>query len=122
MKFLGNLIWLIFGGLAVAIEYFTASIALCLTIIGIPFALQTIKLGVLAIWPFGSRVSANPQSSGCLSALMNVIWFFVGGIWIFLTHLFFGILLCITIVGIPWGIQHFKLTKLALLPFGREIS
>jgi uncharacterized membrane protein YccF (DUF307 family) len=121
MKFLGNIIWLIFGGFAVAIEYFVSSIALMITIIGIPFGLQTIKLGVLALWPFGSKVVRTEMAGGCLSTLMNIIWFFIGGIWIFLTHILFGALLFITIIGIPWAQQHFKLAHIALTPFGREI-
>ena len=121
MKILGNIIWLIFGGLEVAMEYFTASIILMISIIGIPFGLQTLKVGVLALWPFGSTVTPMPQNNGCLNTAMNVIWFFIGGIWIWLTHIFFGILLCITIIGIPFGKQHFKMAKLALTPFGKEI-
>lgn len=121
MKILGNLIWLIFGGFAIALEYFAASIVLFVTIIGIPFGLQTIKLGILAMWPFGSEVVQVNKPSGCLSTLMNIIWFFVGGFWILLTHLFFGIILFITIIGIPWAKQHFKLAGLALTPFGRDI-
>lgn len=121
MKILGNLIWLLFGGFAVALEYFAASIVLFITIIGIPFGLQTIKLGVLAIWPFGNEVVQVEKPSGCLNTLMNIIWFFVGGFWILLTHIFFGVLLAITIIGIPWAKQHFKLAGLALTPFGRDI-
>lgn len=121
MKFIGNLIWLLFGGLAIAIEYFVGSLLLMATIIGIPFGLQTIKLGVLAIWPFGSEVVRTNSAGGCLSTIMNLIWFFVGGFWILLTHIGFGILLGITIVGIPWARQHFKLAGLALTPFGREV-
>jgi len=122
MKILGNIIWLVFGGFAIALEYFAASIALMITIIGIPFGLQTIKLGILALWPFGSEVVQTEQPSGCLSTLMNIIWFFVGGFWIMLTHVVFGLLFFITIVGIPWGKQHFKLAGLALTPFGRTIK
>ena len=121
MKFLGNLIWLIFGGFAIALEYFAASLVLFATIIGIPFGIQTIKLGILAIWPFGSEVIQSQKPSGCLSTFMNILWFFVGGFWIMLTHIFFGILLFITIIGIPWANQHFKLAGLALTPFGRDI-
>lgn len=121
MKFLGNIIWLVFGGFAIALEYFVASMFLLITIIGIPFALQTMKLGILALWPFGSEVVQTNKPSGCLTTLMNVIWFFVGGFWIMLTHLAFGILLLITIIGIPWAQQHFKLAGLALTPFGRDI-
>lgn len=121
MRFLGNIIWLLFGGLAVAVEYFVASLALFVTIIGIPFGIQTIKLGMLAIWPFGNEAIQINRPSGCLNTIMNIIWFFVGGLWIMLTHLFFGLLLFITIIGIPWAQQHFKLAGLALTPFGRDI-
>lgn len=121
MKILGNIIWLIFGGLGVALEYFASSLVLMITIIGIPFGLATMKLGILALWPFGSHVVDRPQGSGCVNAFMNVLWFFIGGIWIALTHLGFGLLLGITIVGIPWAKMHFRLMRLALTPFGKQI-
>lgn len=111
MKFLGNIIWLICGGLLTAVEYLISSLLLMITIIGIPFGLQTLKLGMLALWPFGSRVTDNGNSGGCLCLVMNVIWIFIGGFWICLTHLFFGLLLCITIIGIPFGRQHFKMGR-----------
>lgn len=120
MKILGNIIWLIFGGIATAVEYIMASLAMMITIIGIPFGLQSLKLGILCLWPFGSKVVRKP-TSGCLNAAMNIIWFFVGGIWIALTHWFFGTLLYITVIGIPFGKQHMKMTHIALTPFGREI-
>ena len=122
MSFLGNLIWLIFGGFLVFIEYMVAGFLLCLTIIGIPFGLQAFKLAMLALWPFGTTIGLKPSAPGCLSTIMNLIWLLIGGIWIALTHLIFGILLGITIIGIPWAKQHFKLVSLALTPFGREIS
>lgn len=90
MKFLGNIIWLICGGLLTAVEYLISSLLLMITIIGIPFGLQTLKLGMLALWPFGSRVTDNGNSGGCLCLVMNVIWIFIGGFWICLTHLFSG--------------------------------
>lgn len=121
MKFLGNLIWLIFGGLTIALEYFVSSILLFVTIVGIPFGLQTLKLGVLALWPFGSEVRSVPQPTGCLTTLMNVIWILIGGIWICLSHIVWGIILTITIIGIPFAKQHFKMAGLALTPFGKEI-
>lgn len=121
MKFLGNIIWLIFGGFVIFLEYIFAGIALCLTIIGIPFGLQSFKLGILALWPFGKKIEYMDYAPGCLSTIMNVIWFFIGGIWIALTHLFFGILLGITIIGIPWAKQHFKMMSLAFTPFGRKV-
>ena len=122
MKILGNIIWLLFGGIFVAVEYFIASIGLFITIIGIPFGLQTVKLGILALWPFGSEIVHKQSPHGCLSTLMNIIWFFIGGIWIFLSHIFWGVLFCITIIGIPFGMQHFKLAGLALTPFGHLLS
>ena len=122
MSFLGNLIWLIFGGFLVFIEYMVAGFLLCLTIIGIPFGLQAFKLASLALWPFGTTIGMKSYAPGCLSTIMNLIWLLIGGIWIALTHLVFGILLGITIIGIPWAKQHFKLVSLALTPFGREIQ
>ncbi len=122
MKTIGNIIWLIFGGLLTAIEYLISSLLLMVTIIGIPFGLQTLKLGILALWPFGKTVVDNGSSSGCLSLLMNIIWIFIGGFWICLTHFAFGLLLCITIIGIPFGRQHFKMAALALTPFGKTIQ
>ncbi len=119
---IGNIIWFLCGGMLIALEYFLASAVLFVTIIGIPFGLQTIKLGILALWPFGSEVVHQEKAHGCLSVLMNVLWFFVGGVWIFLSHVFWGFLLCITIIGIPFGLQHFKLSVLALTPFGHEVK
>lgn len=121
MKILGNLLWLIFGGIIIAVEYLIASFLLMITIIGIPFAVQTIKLGLLALWPFGADTVQSSRSSGCLYILMNIIWILVGGIWIALSHFAFGLILCITIIGIPFGMQHFKLAGIALTPFGRDI-
>jgi uncharacterized membrane protein YccF (DUF307 family) len=83
--------------------------------------LQTLKLSLLALCPFGKEVQSTPQAGGCLSAVMNILWIVMGGFWISLTHLGFGLLLCITIVGIPFGRQHFKLAGLALTPFGKQI-
>ena len=122
MKLVGNLIWLLFGGLITALEYFVSSLFMMITIIGIPFGLQTLKLGILALWPFGKEVTETHGNHGCLQLLMNVIWLFIGGFWICLTHIGFGLLLCITIIGIPFGRQHFKMATLALTPFGKEIK
>jgi uncharacterized membrane protein YccF (DUF307 family) len=121
MKIIGNLIWLLFGGIIIAIEYFVGSIILMITIVGIPFGIQTLKMASMAIWPFGRTTRVDVRASGCLYILMNVIWLLFGGLWIALTHAFFGLLLCITIIGIPFGMQHFKLTAIALSPFGRDI-
>ena len=121
MRILGNIIWFVFGGIIVAIEYVLASLLMMITIIGIPFGLQTLKLAEVALFPFGRKIVKSETSSGCLSLIMNIIWFFIGGMWIALTHLLFGLLFCITIIGIPFGKQHFKLMKLAFSPFGKTI-
>ncbi len=121
MKFLGNIIWLVFGGIIISAEYVVSSILLMATIIGIPFGIQTLKLAVLALWPFGRDIRVVQNNTGCLCTIMNIIWFFIGGIWIAITHLAFGILFAITIIGLPFAKQHFKLAGLALTPFGREI-
>ncbi|MBS3777641.1 MAG: YccF domain-containing protein [Bacteroidales bacterium] len=118
---LGNIIWLIFGGLETAIEYFIGSVVLMITIIGIPFGLQTLKLGVLTLWPFGQQVYHRETSWGCLNLFMNVLWFIIAGIWIGLTHILFGALLAITIIGLPFARQHFKLARLSIRPFGYEV-
>lgn len=103
MRIIGNLLWWLFGGLEAAIGYFTGSLALACTIIGIPFALQTIKLGLLCLWPFGSTVRETDSPTGCIRIPLNIIWLICGGLWACLQHLLFGFLLCITIIGIPWG-------------------
>lgn len=121
MKLLGNIVWWIFGGLATAIEYFVASVAMMVTIVGIPFGLQTLKIGMMTLMPFNMTIKEKPKANGFVSLLMNIIWFFVGGIWITLTHILFGILLTITIVGIPFAKQHFKLAAISLSPFGKEV-
>ena len=118
-KFLGNIIWVIFGGLCIAVEYATGAIAACVTIIGIPFGIQLFKLAILALWPFGNEVSSMSKQHGCINTLFNIVWICTGGLCVALTHLVFGLLFCITIIGIPFGKQHFKLMKLAFTPFGR---
>ncbi len=122
MKILGNIIWLIFGGLEAAIGYFTGSLALAITIIGIPWALQTFKIGLLCLWPFGASITKGDVPPGCLRIPLNILWFIFGGWLSWLCHIFFGLLLCLTIVGIPWGKQHFKMGGLSLAPFGRNVN
>lgn len=121
MNLLGNLIWLIFGGIIISIEYLIGSIVLMITIVGIPFGVQTLKMASVSFWPFGRDTRVQIRASGCLYILMNLIWLIFGGIWIAITHAIFGSLLCLTIIGIPFGLQHFKLTSIALSPFGRDI-
>lgn len=122
MNTLGNLIWWIFGGLSAALGYFTGSLALACTIIGIPFALQTFKLGLLCLWPFGARIRRTRSPMGCIRLPLNLVWLTFGGLWACGSHIFFGILLCLSIIGIPWGKQHFKMAEFSLAPFGKDVE
>jgi len=121
MRILGNIIWLIFGGLISFICYIVGGIALCVTIVGIPFGVQVFKLAEMTLWPFNKRFQLKEGQPGCLSTLMNIIWIVFAGFWLAIVHLVFGVLLCITIIGIPWGKQHFKMMSLAFAPFGVKI-
>lgn len=122
MNFLGNILWFVLGGFLVSLYYFIVGVLFCITIIGIPFGLQLIKLAGFALWPFGHDIQSDTNDGGCLSIVMNVIWILVGGVDIAMIHLTFGAFLCITIIGIPFGLQHFKMALLALIPFGKKIS
>ncbi|MFT3683070.1 MAG: YccF domain-containing protein [Ferruginibacter sp.] len=121
MNLIGNLIWLIFGGFIAALGYLFGGIALCITVVGIPWGLQCFKIAGLVLWPFGKEVTSSTNSTGCLSLFANIIWIICGGWCTALIHIFFGLLLCITIIGIPFGKQHFKLVEISLMPFGKTI-
>ena len=121
MNFIGNLIWLIFGGLAAALGYIVGGFILCLTLIGIPFGLQCFKIAGLVLWPFGRRVVSTDNGMGCLSIIFNIIWLLCGGLYTALVHLFFAFILAITIIGIPFARQHLKLMELSLMPFGKQV-
>jgi uncharacterized membrane protein YccF (DUF307 family) len=120
VKLLANLLWLVLGGLAIFAEYLIAALVLAISIIGLPFAIQCLKLATLALWPFGKAVS--PGKAGVTSTIFNVLWLLTGGLILALTHLFFALLCAVTIIGLPFAKQHTKLASLALTPFGREIS
>ncbi len=122
MRILGNIVWLLLGGLEAAMGYFSASLSLAVTIIGIPWALQTFKIGLLWLWPFGSTVTEGDSPSGCIGLFLNILWIIFGGLWAFICHLFFGAILYITIIGIPCVKQHFKMAGLSLAPFGKEVQ
>ncbi len=122
MSFLGNLLWIVLGGgLVTCIEYLLGGIILCLTIIGIPFGVQCFKLADLALLPFGRRVMPVETQGGFLALVIHILWIAVAGIWIALTHLGFALACAVTIIGIPFAIQHLKLAYLGLMPFGKEI-
>ena len=120
MRTLLNLIWLIFGGLWLAIGYFVAGIVACILIITIPFGIASFRMAAFALWPFGKTIVAKP-TAGLGSAIGNVIWFVLCGWWLAIVHVVTGVLLCVTIIGIPLGLANFKLIPVSLLPFGREI-
>ena len=118
MKFIGNILWLIFGGLPAALCWGIAGCIWCVTIIGIPVGIQCFKMMGLAFWPFGKEIY---YGTGTMSFLVNILWLLFSGLELCAAHLILGGLLCITVVGIPFGLQNFKLAKLALMPFGAEV-
>ena len=118
MKFIANLIWILFTGLASALMYLFLGLIWCITIIGIPFGLQAFKLARLSFAPFGAKVKTNFGKH----PIANIIWFVLGGFGLTLSYLFCGLFYCITIIGIPFGLQCFKLAKLAFSPFGANID
>jgi len=122
MRLLGNIIWFILGGFFSFLAYIWGGFILCLTIMGIPWGLQAMKIGIAHLTPFGRSVVSTKSSIPVLSFLLNIIWLLFAGIWIALAEFVLGLLLCITILGIPFGIQHFKLMRLALYPFGYDLK
>lgn len=120
MSFLGNLLWVVIGGgLVIWFEYIVAALVLACTVIGIPFAVQCLKLAGLGLLPFGKEIGGR---TGAFSTLLNVLWLFTAGLILALTHLVFAVLCAVTIVGLPFAKQHMKLCGLALMPFGKEIT
>lgn len=118
MKTIGNLLWLVFVGLWSAIGYFVLGVFWCITIIGIPFGTQLFKLGRLMIWPFGKTIEHHFGKH----PIANIIWFIFGGFGLAFGFFFVGVILCITIIGIPFGKQCFKLAGLSAFPFGAAIN
>ena len=122
MSLLGNIIWIIFGGLLACISYVVTGLALCLTIVGIPFGLMSIKIGFATLAPFGKTVIERPNANSVLRIVFNVLWLVLFGWPIALAHLLWAIVLTITIIGLPFAKQHVKLIPLALFPFGRDLA
>jgi uncharacterized membrane protein YccF (DUF307 family) len=120
MRTLLNLIWFVLSGLWLAIGYVLAGIVLCLLIITIPFGVACFRLAAFVLWPFGRAVVRNPEA-GAPSAVANVLWFILAGLWMAIAHLVLGVVLCLTIVGIPLGLGNFKLAAVAIAPLGKEI-
>ena len=120
MRVVLNIIWLIFGGLWLALGYLVAGVICCLLIVTIPFGIASFRIANYALWPFG-RTTAPEPGAGVPSLIGNVIWIVFAGWWLALGHIVTGIAMCITIIGIPLGIANFKLIPISLLPLGYRI-
>ena len=118
MSILGNILWFVFGGAISGLSWCLAGVLWCISIVGIPVGLQCFKIAGLTFFPFGKEVI---YGGGAGSLLLNVFWIILSGLPLALEHLVFGAILCVTIVGIPFGLQQFKLAKLALMPFGASV-
>ncbi|MEZ4663434.1 MAG: YccF domain-containing protein [Caldilineaceae bacterium] len=122
MSCLGNIIWLVFGGFLAGMGYILGGALLCLTIIGIPFGLQSIRLGVATLAPFGKQVVEESSGAGLLKLIFDLIWIFLFGWEIAVAHLVGALILAITIIGIPFAKQHLKLIPVALFPFRYQLK
>jgi uncharacterized membrane protein YccF (DUF307 family) len=120
VRVLLNVIWLVFGGLWLALGYAVVGIVMCILIITIPFGIAAFRIAMFCIWPFG-RTLIRRDDAGAGSVIGNVIWFILAGWWLAIGHLVTGVLMCLTIIGIPLGLANFKLIPVSLTPFGREI-
>lgn len=121
MNFIGNIVWLIFGGLLSGLGYIVGGFLLCMTIIGIPFGIQAIKLGIATLTPFGKNLDTS-KNTGALKIIFDILWLVLFGWEIAISHLVFGGILFLTIVGIPFAYQHFKLILVALFPFSYKLE
>ncbi len=119
MNFIGNIIWLVFGGIIAAIVWSVAGLILCITVIGIPFGLQCFKIAAFVLWPFGKVIELGNFGAGGL--IFNIIWIILFGWELAVAHVIVGAIFCITVIGIPFGMQHFKFAQLGLIPFGAKI-
>ncbi|MCR5623815.1 MAG: YccF domain-containing protein [Lachnospiraceae bacterium] len=118
MKLIGNILWFIFGGLESGLAWVMSGCLWCITIIGIPYGLQCFKFASLSFWPFGKTIE---YEGGSVSFIVNVFWFIFSGLWMAMGNFLLGCLWCITIIGIPFGKQFFKIAKLSLAPFGAQV-
>ena len=118
MRILGNILWFLLGGLICGLSWYLSGILWCITIIGIPYGIQCFKFGTLAFAPFGKEII---YGGGAVKMIVNIIWLILSGIWMALSYAVLGVIFCITIIGIPLGIQSFKLARLSLMPFGTQI-
>lgn len=121
MKTIGNILWFVLCGVWLGLAYLVAGVVSCITLIGIPFGIQSFKLAGYVMWPFGRELR---ESSGhrFSKGVFNIIWIIVGGLWLAIGHVLFGVVLCITILGIPFGLKNFSMAKLALFPFDYSVE
>jgi uncharacterized membrane protein YccF (DUF307 family) len=122
MSFLGNVVWFVLGGFVAFLGYLLAGFLLCLTVVGIPFGLMAMRLGVAMLAPFGKQVVERRNANSPLLLIFNVIWLLLFGWEIALAHVASAVVLAVTIIGIPFAVQHLKMVPLALLPFGRDLE
>lgn len=118
MKVIGNILWFVFGGMWMGLGWILAGLLWCITIIGIPIGKQCFKFARLAFFPFGKQIV---YGGGAVSTLANIFWLILSGIPLALGSALLGCLFCITIIGIPFGKQCFKIAKLSLMPFGAQV-
>jgi uncharacterized membrane protein YccF (DUF307 family) len=121
MSLLGNILWLIFGGFIAGLGYILGGLVVCLTVVGIPFGLQAIKIGVATMAPFGKENVVTEEAGSMICMVFNIIWVLLFGWGIAVAHLVSALTLFVTIIGIPFALQHLKLIPIALFPFGREL-
>jgi uncharacterized membrane protein YccF (DUF307 family) len=117
-----NILWFVFGGFIVSLAYILGGLLLCFTIIGIPFGIQCFKLSLLGLAPFGREIRETEPPGGAIAVIMNIIWIILPGLELALIHLFLALFFAITIIGIPFALQHLKMTRLAILPFGFRVT
>lgn len=122
MSLIGNLLWLICGGLLTGLGYILGGLLLCLTVIGIPFGLQAIRLGTATLAPFGKSLVSEPDASRPTIVILNILWAVIVGWGIAVAHLVSAAALAVTIIGIPFALQHVKLIPMALMPFGHHLE
>jgi uncharacterized membrane protein YccF (DUF307 family) len=120
VRVLLNIIWLVFGGLWLALGYFLAGLICCVLIITIPFGIASFRIGVYALWPFG-KTTVDKPTAGTASLIGNVIWIVVAGIWLALGHIATALAMAVTIIGIPLAIANLKMIPISLMPLGKEI-
>ena len=120
MRLLANIVWFVFAGIWLFIGYAFAALLCFVLIVTIPFGVAAMRIALFGVWPFGRAVVRQP-GKGVGSTLGNILWFIVGGWWLAIVHLVTGVVLCLTIIGIPLGLANFKLINVSMRPFGREI-